>query len=157
MNDQNKTREQLIEELARLRGRVTELEASRTSPDNGGGPWQSHDARWHSLAAHTPLLIFVLDQDHCIRFANHTDSGAAISQVVGKPFHAFCRPEQRDSVRECLQRVFQTGQSGLYEAPVLCLHNEEHWYASYVGPIVEEGESGRRLRHRCQCHRPQAG
>jgi PAS domain S-box-containing protein len=46
MNDQEKTREQLIAELVELRQRVAESEAARTSLGDGKARWQFHDLRW---------------------------------------------------------------------------------------------------------------
>jgi PAS domain S-box-containing protein len=139
MNDQEKTREQLIAELVELRQRVAESEAARTSLDDGKARWQSHDPRWQSLVAHTPVFILILDQDQRICFANHTDSGGAINQIMGKPLHAFCRPEDRERVQKCVEQVFQTGHPGLCEGPGMRLDNQEHWYASHFGPIFEQG------------------
>ncbi len=140
MNDQEKTREQLIAENEELRRSVAELEASGRSPGGRYCPWESRDSRWQSLVANTSVYILMVDQDHHISFANHTDSGAALHQIVGKPVSVFFRPEHRDMVRECVQRVFETGQPGLYEGPALRLDNQEHWYVAYLGPVFEDGK-----------------
>jgi PAS domain S-box-containing protein len=140
MTDDDKTREQLIEELAQLRDRIVQFEASRRSTGNGGSHWQPDGPVWHSLVANTPVFILILDQHQRICFANHTDSGAATSQIVGRSFLDFCRPQVRDSVRNCVEQVFQTGKPSLLEGPALRLDDQEHWYASHFGPILEDGE-----------------
>lgn len=140
MKDQDKTKQQLIAENEKLRRRVAELEASRPNAGNGDGRWEPNNPQWHSLVANTPVFILVLDQNQCIRFANHTDSGATPNEIIGKPLYDFCRPEDRESVRECVQRVFVTGESAVFEGPGLRLDGREHWYASHFGPILEDGK-----------------
>ena len=139
MKDQDKTKEQLISELENLR-QIAEWGASQRSVGNGDGRMGPDNSQWHSLVANTPVFILILDQVGCIRFANHTDSGAPPDQIVGKNLCDFCTPENRADIRECLQRVFQTGESGLREGPGLRLDHEEHWYASYYGPMFQDGK-----------------
>ncbi len=139
MSDAKKTAEELIAENETLRQRVSELEATASGSDIGSGPWTPGDIRWHSLVANAPLLILVLDRELCVRFANHTDSGADIEQVVGKSIYAFCRPENESKVREYVERVFQTGEAVLCELPVMRLDGQEHWFVSHIGPIFQAG------------------
>ena len=139
MRDQDKTKKQLISELDELRGRVAEFEASRTNADPGDGRRETDDLQWRSLVANTPVFVLILDQNQCIRFANHTDSGAAPDRIVGKNLCDFCRPEDRESVREYVQRVFRTGKPCVCEGPGLRLDGNEHWYASHFGPIFADG------------------
>jgi len=151
MRDQDKTKAQLISELETLRRQSAESGASGTSQrslgnghghgdGNGNGEMGLDDPQWHSLVANTPVFILILDQDGYIRFANHTDSGAPPDQIIGKNLCDFCTPENRENVLGCLQRVFQTGESGVREGPGLRLDHEEHWYASHYGPIFQDGK-----------------
>ena len=143
MKDQDRTKKQLISELEALRRQIAESGASGTSQrslGNGDGRMGPDDPQWHSLVANTPVFILILDQDGFIRFANHTDSGAPPDQIIGKNLCDFCTPENRENVLGCLQRVFQTGESGVREGPGLRLDHEEHWYASHYGPIFQDGK-----------------
>ena len=140
MTDQQKTREQLIEELDDLRQQVAALQEKRKRASEANDHIGPGGTMWQSLVAETPVFILILDQDCRIRFANHTDSGAMPDQIVGKLLYDFCRPEARDSVRECVQRVFQTATPEYYEDSGLRLDEQEHWYASCFGPILENGK-----------------
>ena len=66
MNNQNKSKEQLIADLTEMRQRVAELESAR----NGIGETDSRlapgDPQWHSLVANTPVFILILDREHRI-------------------------------------------------------------------------------------------
>jgi len=82
MNDRDKTKDQLLAELAELRKRLADVEA-------GTGEMAPADPRWQSLAANTPLLILILDRQHHIRFINHADVAGSPDGVVGKPPYEF--------------------------------------------------------------------
>jgi PAS domain S-box-containing protein len=139
MKDQDKTKQELISELDDLRRRLKELEASRNGTHSGNERRGPDDALWHSLVSNTPVVIVIVDENLCIRFTNHTDSGADANQVLGKSLCDFCGPEHRETVRERVQYVFQTGKPCVYECPVLRLDEQEHWYASHCGPIFADG------------------
>jgi PAS domain S-box-containing protein len=139
MKDQDKTKQRLIGELAEMRLSVDDLrQAGKGQVESSvhSGPGGSI---WQSLVTNTPVFILVLDRKGCIRFVNHTDSGVSLDQILGKVIYDFCRPEDRDTARACIREVFETGKPGLYESPGLRLDDEEHWYASYIGPIIEDG------------------
>jgi PAS domain S-box-containing protein len=140
MNDQDKSREQLIAELVELRQRVAESDASRSSSGDGHAEWESSNSRWLSLVTNTPVFILVLDQDHRICWANRTESGEPTSRILGKHIDDFCRPQDQEDVRACVEQVFQTGQPVRCEGPGLCSDGQDHWYASHFGPIFTDGQ-----------------
>jgi PAS domain S-box-containing protein len=107
--------------------------------DRVTGHWEPGDRRWHSLVAHTPVFILILDRDYRICFANRTQSGAPIGQLVGRSVDDFCRPEERPALHENLRRVFETGQPGVWESRAFRLDNEQRWFAAYAGPVLENG------------------
>lgn len=139
MKGHDKTREQLVGELEELRRQVTELKASRWNTASGGGPWVPDGSPWYSLLANTPMVAVILDEKHLIRFANHTDSGASLNEVLGRSLYDFCLPEDRERIRRCVQQVFQTGKPNVYETSVVRLDDQQHWYISHLGPIFEGG------------------
>jgi PAS domain S-box-containing protein len=140
MKDQDKSKEQLIAELVELRQRVAESDASRSSSGDGRAEWESSNSRWLSLVTNTPVFILVLDQDHRICWANRTESGEPTSRILGKHIDDFCRPQDQEDVRACVEQVFQTGQPVRCEGPGLCSDGQDHWYASHFGPIFTDGQ-----------------
>ena len=138
MRDQDKTKKQLISELEELRQRLRARESGNHRDQQEYGPWVPDGSPWHSLLANTPMVTVILDEKHFIRFANHADSGANLNEVLGRSLYDFCRPEYRETVRACVQRVFQTGKPSMYECPVLRLDDQEHWYASNCAPIFAD-------------------
>ncbi len=140
MNDQHKSKEQLVAELTEMRHRVAELEEAR----NGVGETNSNlapgDPQWHSLAANTPVFVVILDRDHRIRFVNHTEPGESPDEVIGKTPYDYCLPEYHDNARRCIEQVFSTGKPTSYETEAARPNNERVWYQAYLGPIFDKGE-----------------
>jgi len=139
MKHQGKSKQQLIGELGEMRRRISELEGAKSDQTGAHGQFGPGSPIWHSLVANTPLLILVLDRDCRIRFVNRTDSGATPDQIIGNAIYDFCRAEDRESVWESVQGVFTTGEPSVSEGPGLRFDDQEHWYASHINPIVEDG------------------
>jgi PAS domain S-box-containing protein len=140
MLDHQKTKEQLIKELADLRQQITVLREDRSGTSVPVEPAEPWEVAWQSFVAHTPVFMLILDDKCCIRYANHTDSGTKRDQLIGKNLCDFCQPEDRQSVRECVRGVFETAVPGYLEGSASRLDSEEHWYASHFGPIFQDGK-----------------
>ena len=134
MDDQHKTKSQLIAELAELRERV----AVRAS--SAGGDASPSDPRWHSLVARTPVFILMLDRDHRILFINHTEPGESTGDVIGKTPYDYCLPEFHNVARTSIEKVFNTGEPASYEAEALRPEGQRVWYHVYLGPVYDGGE-----------------
>jgi PAS domain-containing protein len=116
MNDQNKSKEQLVAELAELRRRVAELEEARSGANEASSHLAPGDPQWYSLVANTPVFVLILDRDHRIRFANRTLSGDSSDALIGKRLYDFSPTEHHETVRECLDRVLrQNARRGMFE------------------------------------------
>jgi PAS domain S-box-containing protein len=139
VKDEEKTGEGLAAELAELRRRIAELESPGQAKGGVNGQFAPGDPRWHSLAANTPALVLILDGQRRIRFVNHRKPGAVPDGIIGKPFEEFCLPERREAVRACVDRVLETGTPGICEGPVWRVDDQERWYESHLGPILEDG------------------
>jgi len=116
MTDQDKTRQQLIDELAQLRGRVTELDATRRMLTTGrpigvrGFPMAFPCGKHADVHPHSR-------SEPMHPFCQSYRLWVTPDQIIGKNLCDFCPPEDREKVRECIQRVFRTGKPGLHEGP----------------------------------------
>ena len=133
VTDQDKSEHQRVEEPDETRQRFRETEGARI-------PFGPGSRIWWALIANTPVFILVLDTDGRIRFVNRTDSGATPDQVLGRTLCDFCRPEDRERVRTCVESVVRTGKPAVCEGRALRLDREEHWYESHLAPIFDEGK-----------------
>ena len=118
MIDQQKTKEQLIEELADLRQR---------------------EAQWRSVLAGIPVFVALVDRTGTMRYLNHTAPGHFLEDTIGKSTYDFLEPAYREIAKERIERVFDTGQSAFYETEGAGANGDTAWYETYVGPVkVEE-------------------
>ena len=68
MIDQDKGKQELIEELAELRRRVAVLEASLTEQQEKSESSQQTVARWRSIAANMPVFLCFVDRAGTIQY-----------------------------------------------------------------------------------------
>lgn len=100
--DEDKTKEQLINELAQMRQRVTELEASESERKQVEEALKESVEKCRSLVNEINDGVFVVDSRGSIVFANKafTDIHGFKSpeELVGKSFIECIVPEVRDEV-----------------------------------------------------------
>lgn len=138
MGDQDKTKQELIEELDALRRRVATFEAAaKPCEEEEGGDLP--EGWWRSLVAHAPLFMVVVDRDLRIRYVNHTDSGLPREAVRGRSLLDLSLPQYRSAIQECAQRVFATGEPCFHESQAVRPDGQLHWYQGHLGPIFENG------------------
>jgi PAS domain S-box-containing protein len=115
MKDQDKTKEQLIEELAELR---------------------RSEAQWRSVVVNTPLFVCLVDRAGTIQYLNRTVPGITMEDAIGKSTYDFVEPAHWEMVRECIERVFDTGQTASYESVSAGPNGSRSWYETSVGPVT---------------------
>ncbi len=125
MNDAG-SREHLLAELTELRQQLANTER----PQQG-------EAVWHSLIAHTPVFVLILDRDHRIRYINRTDPGVMPQEILGRILDDFGTADYRGAVHERLDRVFQTGEPDVVEGSAAHPDGAIRWYEAHIGPIFE--------------------
>ena len=117
MRDQDKSKEQLLEELAEMRRR---------------------EAQWRSIVANTPVFVCLVDRAGTIQYLNRTVPGIAMEDAIGRSTYDFMEPDHWEIARECIERVFDTGQTAFYEAVSAGPNGSTSWYETYVGPVKVE-------------------
>ena len=119
MKDQDKTKQQLIEELADLR---------------------RSEAKWRSVAENAPLFMAVVDRSGKMQFLNRFRPGFEPDTVLGRDFCDFLQPEFHAVARKCLEHVFQTGERACYECSGAGPEGSTSEYLTDVGPVIVDGE-----------------
>jgi PAS domain S-box-containing protein len=112
--DQDKTKDQLLEELTDLRRR---------------------EAHWRSIVANTPLFVALVDRAGTIQYLNHPAAGHALENTIGTSAYDFIEPGYRRIARDCVERVFDTGKTAFYEAVAAGPNGSLSSYETYVGPV----------------------
>lgn len=84
-------------------------------------------------------LVFIVGPDGTILFVNRELPGVPQGQVLGSSIYQYIFPEQHDVVRECLDRVFTSGNASGYECSGMRPHDAKSWYQCRVAPNRREG------------------
>jgi len=72
--------------------------------------------RWRSLTEMSPDLVFAVDRELTIQFANRGWPGLTAEEIVGTPVYADVESEGPASIREVLEGVLVSGEDAAYEA-----------------------------------------
>ena len=114
MRGQAKTKAQLVEELAKLRARVSELEAAEKDRQDAQATLEDQRQRFFALLEALPAVVYLQAPDYSIRFANrafrelHGDPG-------GRPCYTVLH-RREEPCEECPTfRVFETGEPQVWE------------------------------------------
>jgi diguanylate cyclase (GGDEF)-like protein/PAS domain S-box-containing protein len=107
VNNKNKTKEQLIDEVASLRARIVQLEKAET-----GGQGNGSQSVYRTLLEHIPQKIFYKDRDSVYVAVNKSysaDFGVSSGDFVGKTDYDFFSTELADKYRADDRRIMTSG------------------------------------------------
>ncbi len=118
MEDQDRTKEQLIDEIAGLRQRIAELEAFEVERRKVEESLQKSEGKFRSLVDSTEDSIYLVDR-HCrylyINKKHLSRLGLAERQALGQEYGEFHSPEETKDFVEKVNDVFTTGKSAMHE------------------------------------------
>ena len=144
--DQDKSKQQLVEEVAALRQRVAALEgvlgvngdiAERKRVEES---LRESEARYRALAESTRDIIFILDRQGTLLYANQAAAqciGIPAGDIVGKRQMDLFPPEMARSQIEKTGRVFATGEVIEYD-DLLHFGPAEVWLRIYLIPLRDD-------------------
>jgi len=101
--------------------------------------WES-EAKWRYLVDNATDIITIVDRDGTFLFINRTVPELTPEQVIGTKVYDYITPEHYDTIRESIERVFQTGEACTYELAGVGPQGTTSWYHTRVGPIKDDGE-----------------
>ena len=110
--DREKSKQELTEELAEMLRKVATLEESLAEQRGKSERLQQTEARWRSIAANMPVFICIIDRAGMIQYLNHPAPGHDLKNTIGKSVYDFMEPGCREIAKECIERVFTTGEPG---------------------------------------------
>ena len=137
MKDADRSRQQLLRELVRMRqtmDSVERLEAERRLAEEQR---RELDAKWRSLAENAPDSIMTIDEDGTILFINRPQPGFARDDLIGKTVYDFLLPEFHEAFRQVLRTTFRIGKITRFEGRGP--EKNPQWFLNRLGPVRHNG------------------
>lgn len=134
MEEERKTKRQLISELAELRQRVAELETSEIQQRQEG-------ELFRIFRASSPIGLFIV-QDGKFQFVNdvfHEVTGHRPDELLGTNPMKLVLPEDRDMVRENAIRMLNGESSSPYKYRMIAKDEHIKWMLEGVASIQYQG------------------
>lgn len=89
---------------------------------------------WRSLVATAPDMITAVDRKGIIRFINQDIAELPREKAVGRSFSDFLPQEYRYLAEECIDNVFQTGETESFEVR-MSNGVKPKWFTYRIGPL----------------------
>ena len=89
---------------------------------------------WRSLVATAPDIITAVDHKGIIRFINQDIAELPRKKAIGKSFYQLLPQEYRYLAQECIENVFQTGETESFEVR-MGTHINPKWYTYRIGAL----------------------
>lgn len=142
MGDEDKTKEDLINELTELCQQIAELETSKAQFQQVEKSPTPTDGKWRSLAETSPDIIMKVAHDGTIQFLNQPMLGFEPEDVDKiSTVYDYVPPDQHGIIRKAIEKVFQTGEPTSYEIIGWGAKGPgTAWYETLLGPIICEGK-----------------
>lgn len=114
MNDEDRTKEQLIHELTVLRQQVSELRTFESEQKRAAEMLQESEEKYRSLVESTDDSIYLVDGKGTFLFMNKkhlSRLGLEEGSCLGRTYREFHLPEETTEFMEQIEMVFRTGKS----------------------------------------------
>ena len=152
MLDHDKSKQELIEELAEMRRRVAALEDIDADHKRAEEALRQSEGRYRALAESTRDIIFILDRRGTLLYANQAASqciGIPAGDIVGKRQVDLFPPGMARSQIEKIERVFAIGEVIEYD-DLFHFGPAEVWLRIHLIPL--RNEAGRITSVMGVCH-----
>lgn len=118
MDNSNKTREQLLNELAELYQKLTDLKTIEKKHHEVETVLRENEEKYRSMVESTDDSIYMVDKNYRYLFANRkflSRLNVSEDRLIGKTYGAFHTPEETKVFIDKIDTVFSTGESIQHE------------------------------------------
>lgn len=140
MKDEEKTKEQLIDDLHKLRQQLDELKKSEAIHKQTDEALRESEAKWRSITENSPDHIMLLDRNANIQFINRTVPDLSKEEVIGKSVYSYTPSEFHKVASDCFKHVLETGEPETYGTQYVTKEGEVRYFDVRVSPILHHGE-----------------
>ncbi|MFO7665097.1 MAG: GGDEF domain-containing protein, partial [Desulfobacterales bacterium] len=144
MKDQSKTKQALIQELAFLKQRITELEQSESGHKRSEEALRESEERYRTLVENASDIVFRLDNTGHITFFNPAAlriMGYEEKEIIGRHYPTFIRSDMQEEAMNFFGRQFMKGIPNTYsEYPVIVKDGHEIWLGQNTQLIFRDGK-----------------
>ncbi|MFC1657870.1 PAS domain S-box protein [Candidatus Omnitrophota bacterium] len=110
-----RTRQELLQELKSLQARIEELERVRSDSLETEELLHHVEEKWGFLFENIPDIVMNVSRDGTILAINHAVGDFTVEEIVGSSIYKFVAPQYCSPLRECLESVFRAGIPDSYE------------------------------------------
>jgi PAS domain S-box-containing protein len=96
--------------------------------------------RWRTVVENVPDFIVLIDRNYHILFINHLRPGYVREEVIGSNVLDYLGDDYRSRYQQCLEQVFEKGESTTLELIGRGKPGEWSWYIARMAPIRKAGE-----------------
>jgi diguanylate cyclase (GGDEF)-like protein/PAS domain S-box-containing protein len=139
MNDKDKSKEQLIDELEGLRRKLAELESSELIRRKTDLELHDSEQKYRSLVESTDDSIYLVDRNYRYLFMNKkhlSRLGLSESQHEGRSYNEFHSPEETSLFMEKINKIFNTSESFQFEYQS---KRDGRYFFQTFSPVIERG------------------
>lgn len=98
------------------------------------------EEHFRSLTLNTPNSLVEVNRDLEIIYINKIRTGLKIENVLGKKVFLFFPIEFHQTIKNTINKVFETHEKGSCEAKLISQNNEELWFSAVAGPLIINGK-----------------
>lgn len=95
------------------------------------------ESKLRALLDSAPNIILILNREGDILFANRSVPDGRPEELVGKSVYRLTQESDHQVIRDCIEKVIQTGEILGYETGN-CLGFEDNWFAVRIGPVKQD-------------------
>lgn len=142
MKDEDKTGEQLIDELVKLRRRVAELGAVQIESKQTEEDLLESEERYRTMIENANDMIWTLDTQGNFRFISHRAeqiSGSSSTDLIGKTFVPLIHPDDLEMVTEVFQETL-SGEPHNYIVRFFNIEGKIVFLSVNTAPIYKKGK-----------------
>ena len=92
--------------------------------------------KWRLLVCNIPEFVITISRNGTIGAINRTTSGNSVDETIGKDIFHHINPKYRQTVRQTIEQVFESGEPGTYEILGVGPDGPDTaWYRTRVVPM----------------------